>query len=88
MIVQNTTKGFKLINGQPVRAWRTVVVPDNYKVQEGEKIVSIDERVEDLSESKIDYDLNGDGVFDHKDVTIAAKVMAKKRHKKKIKKGE
>ena len=84
MIVQNTTSGFKLINGQPVRAWRTVIVPDDYQVKEGEKIVSIEERVEDLSVSKPDkFDLNGDGVFDHKDVSIAAKVMAKKRHKKK-----
>jgi hypothetical protein len=82
MIVQNTTSGFKLINGQPVRAWRTVVVPDDYKVKEGEKIVNIDERVEDLSESKIDYDLNGDGVFDDKDKSIAGKILATKRKNK------
>jgi len=84
MIVQNITSGFKLINGQQVRAWRNVVVPDDYKVKEGERIVSLDKIVEDVSESKteIDYDLNGDGVFDDKDKSIAGKILATKRKNK------
>jgi hypothetical protein len=87
MIVQNTTKGFKLINGKLVRAWRTIIVPDDYQIKEGEGIVSLSEKEENVSESKIDYDLNGDGVFDDKDKSIAGKVLATNR-KRKLNKGE
>jgi hypothetical protein len=87
MIIQNNSSRFKKINGVMVRAWRTIEVPDNYVLSENEIIVQIKEQIkkqEEVSKPKVNYDINNDGKFDEKDISLAAKILGetKKKHKK------
>jgi len=43
------------------------------------------EVVTEPKEQEINYDLNGDGKFDSKDKSIAAKILVKRRRRKSIK---
>ena len=53
------------------------VCGDNVKSSEDKK-----EEVKPKSKKKVSGDLNGDGKFDKKDLSLAAKVMAKGRKKR------
>ena len=83
MIVRNIAGMARRINNQLVRQYRTVEVPEDYVLDEYLEVVSksTPKEKEPIKEEKIDYDLNGDGVFDDKDKSIAGKVLRTKTKK-------
>ncbi len=62
------------------------VYPEHVKIWLTEGRIEPEGKVKENKEEELSLDLNGDGIVDSKDASIAGKVMAKARYSKKASK--